>query len=39
MKQHPNLLFVIADQFRRHSMGFWSDPAFRPYLTTAPDPV
>ncbi|MCI9626633.1 MAG: sulfatase [Clostridia bacterium] len=39
MKQHPNLLFVIADQFRRYSMGFWSDPTFRPHLTTEPDPV
>lgn len=39
MKQHPNLLFVIADQMRRYSMGFWSEPNFRSHLTTAPDPV
>lgn len=39
MKRTPNLLFVIADQFRRHSMGFWAEPAFRPHLTTNPDPV
>lgn len=39
MKQHPNLLFVIADQMRRYSMGFWSESNFRSHLTTAPDPV
>jgi arylsulfatase A-like enzyme len=37
--QKPNILFIFPDQYRRTSMGFWSQPKFRKYLKTTPDPV
>ncbi|MEM6885683.1 MAG: sulfatase [Verrucomicrobiota bacterium] len=35
----PNLLYVFADQYRLHAMGFWKKPQFRNHLKTESDPV
>ena len=35
----PNIVFFLADQHRRHAMGFWQKPKFKPYINGVSDPV
>jgi arylsulfatase A-like enzyme len=35
----PNVIIIFPDQFRKYSMGFWSEDDNNKYITGTPDPV
>ena len=39
MEKHPNIVFIVADQWRKQAAGFWASPTFREHLREVPDPV
>lgn len=39
LNQHPNIVFIVADQWRKQSAGFWSKEPYRSAIHDAGDPV
>lgn len=39
MNQHPNIVFIVADQWRKQAAGFWSEEPYRSAIHDQGDPV
>ncbi len=39
MEKSPNIVFIVADQWRKQAAGFWALPSFGGSLPDTPDPV